>query len=122
MEKLPRCLTAFAVVICVVGIVSHQSSAAEPLKCEVGPIYKMFGGSRWFLYSCADGRTLVVYSAPGSAAEPFYFMFVPVEAGYRLCGEGTGSKSATEAAMKELRALSSKEIAALIAETKAAKN
>jgi len=86
-----------------------------------GTLFKTFGGTKWFLYSCPDGKTLVIYSAPGSPAEPFYFMFFPAESGYRLYGEGTGAKAATEAAMKELKSLTRENIASLIEETKSAK-
>ncbi len=62
---------------------------------------------------------MVIVSAPGNAAMPFYFTFYPHENGYRLYGEGTGRKDATEAAFEELKALSEQEIAALIQQTKA---
>jgi hypothetical protein len=71
----------------------------------------------WLLYSCDDGKSLVVVSAPGSPAAPFYFMLWAQGAGYHLSGEGTGSKALTDAALKELKALSDKDIAGLVAQT-----
>lgn len=45
-------------------------------------------------------------------------MFTPSTNGHQLRGEGTGRKDATEAAYKDLAALSEQDIAALIVETK----
>ena len=60
---------------------------AAPLQCDIGPITKEFGSVPWLLYSCDDGKSLVVISAPGSPAAPFYFMFSPEGRGYHLSGE-----------------------------------
>ena len=92
--------------------------ADEPLKCDIGPIQKTYGKTQWVVYSCADGRTVVIHSAPGNPAMPFYFMFFPREDGYRLYGEGTGRKEATAAAHEELKTFSDEDIAALITQTK----
>ena len=97
-------------------------SIASPLQCDIGPITKEFGSVPWLLYSCDDGKSLVVVSAPGSRAMPFYFMFYPEGAGYHLRGEGTGDKTITDAALAELKALSNKDIVALVAQTLAARN
>jgi hypothetical protein len=95
---------------------------AAPLQCDFGPITKVFGSVPWLLYSCDDGKSLVLMSAPGSAAAPFYFMFYPEGRGYHLRGEGTGSKALTDAALKELQDLSDKDIAGLVGETIAMRN
>jgi len=50
---------------------------------------------------------------------PFYFSFSLQKGGYRLSGEGTGRKDATNAAFDELKTLSHQDIAALIEQTKA---
>jgi hypothetical protein len=95
---------------------------AAPLQCDIGPITKVFGSVPWLLYSCDDGKSLVVVSSPGSAAAPFYFMFSPEGRGYHLRGEGTGSKDLTDAALKELQALSDKDIVGLVGQTIAMRN
>jgi hypothetical protein len=95
---------------------------AAPLQCDVGPITKVFGSVPWLVYSCDDGKSLVLMSAPGGAAAPFYFMFYPEGRGYHLRGEGTGSKSLTDAALKELQGLSDKDIAGLVGQTMAMRN
>lgn len=92
--------------------------APLPLKCETGPVARTYGKSLWLVYSCDDQRTVVIVSAPGSPAAPFYFMFSPSGGGYRLRGEGTGRKDATSAAFADLEALSGQDIAALIEQTK----
>jgi hypothetical protein len=90
---------------------------AAPLQCDIGPITKVFGSVPWLLYSCDDGKSLVVVSAPGSPAAPFYFFFSPEGRGYHLRGEGTGSKPLTDAAYKELEVLSNKDITDLVGQT-----
>jgi hypothetical protein len=96
--------------------------AAAPLQCDIGPITKVFGSVPWLLYSCDDGKSLVVVSAPGSQAAPFYFFFSPEGSGYHLRGEGTGSKPLTDAAYKELEGLGNKDIADLVRQTIAIRN
>jgi hypothetical protein len=98
------------------------AATAAPLQCDIGPITKVFGSVPWLLYSCDDGKSLVVVSAPGSPAAPFYFMFSPEIHGYHLRGEGTGSKALTDAALKELQMLSDKDIAGLVGQTIAMRN
>ena len=95
---------------------------AAPLQCEIEPITKEFGSVPWLLYSCDDGKSLVVVSAPGSRAAPFYFFFSPEGRGNHLRGEGIGLKPLTEAALKDLQALSNAEITGLVGQTIAAHN
>lgn len=59
---------------------------------------------------------MVVVSAPGSPAFPFYFMVFEGANGYEVAGEGTGKKEATAAAHSEFKALTAAQIKALIAE------
>lgn len=111
-----------ASILSVFCIASPSASAAPgdaapPLKCERGPINRMFGGAEWLVYGCADGRSIVVVSAPGSPAFPFYFMVFAGTNGYEVVGEGTGRKEATAAAFSELKALSGEEVGALVAES-----
>jgi hypothetical protein len=94
----------------------------EPLQCNIGPITKTFASVPWLLYSCSDSKSLVMVSAPGSPAAPFYFIFSPEGNGYHLRGEGTGSKSITDVAAKELQNLRDSDIKSLVQETIATKN
>jgi hypothetical protein len=88
------------------------------LDCNAGPVDKSYGGSQWLVYSCNDNQTVIVVAAPNNPASPFYFMFSRQQGRYQLSGEGTGNRQATEAAYRQLQALSEQEIAALIARTK----
>lgn len=100
------------------ALVSTIHAQAPTLQCNIGPVRKVFGGVSWLVYSCDDTKSVVVVSARGSPASPFYFMFSPEGGHYHLRGEGTGSRAATDAALKELQALSSRDIENLILETK----
>ncbi|GLQ97284.1 hypothetical protein GCM10007863_17040 [Dyella mobilis] len=79
-----------------------------------GPVKKTYGKTPWLVYSCDDGQSIVVVTAPGSPAAPFYFTFN----GGRLSGEGTGNKAATDAAYDDLQRLTDADIKALVIQTK----
>jgi hypothetical protein len=89
------------------------------LSCNTGPARKTVGGSPWLIYACEDQKSVVLVSAPGSPAMPFIFMLHRNESGYRLTGEGTGSKAATEATYKVLNAMTEADIGKLHAEARA---
>ena len=93
-------------------------SAAEPanLTCKIGPTEKTYGGTKWNVYGCDDKRSVVIVTAPGNPAMPFYFIFFRKSGRYQLHGEGTGDKKITDAAYKELAALKESDIATLVAE------
>jgi|SRR6266853_427139 hypothetical protein len=96
------------------------ATAAAPLQCDVGPVTKVFGAVPWLVYSCEDATSLLLISAPGSPASPFYFILSLEGGSYRLRGDGTGSKTATDATLKDLEALSASDIQAVRRETIAA--
>jgi hypothetical protein len=98
--------------------VEARSQTLDGLSCNIGPVNKTYGGAKWLVYSCSDGKTLVVVAATGSAAAPFHFIFAPDATGYDLRGEGSGNRKATDAAYKDLSAFSTSTIRSLIAETK----
>lgn len=77
---------------------------------------KTFGHTKWLLYGCNDAKTAVIVSAEGNPAAPFYFIVFREADNYRLYGEGTGSKTASGAALKELQALSGAALANLVSE------
>ena len=97
-----------------------EEPAADPrtLKCDMGPLRKTYGATDWLVFSCVDNRTLLIVSAPGNPATPFYFVFTPHGKGHQLSAEGTGRKDTTTAAFIDLKLLSEREIADLIKETK----
>jgi hypothetical protein len=89
----------------------NERGAAQD--CTVGPTEKTFGQTKWLLYGCNDATTAVIVSAPGNPASPFYFVVFRNAGGYRIQGEGTGSKTATSAALKDLQAMSDTALADL---------
>jgi hypothetical protein len=88
------------------------------LTCNVGPLNKTYGGSKWLVYSCNDNRSLVMVAIKGSPAAPFTFLFAPDKTGYDVRGQGSGNRTATDAAYKELSVLSAADVRALIGETR----
>lgn len=120
--RLTRILVAVFVWLLSIGIASSaapKDDGQPALSCDVGPLQRKYGGTDWVVYSCSDGRTVVIHSAAGNPAMPFYFIFFRQDERMRLYGEGTGDKKASEAAYKELEAMSERDVAALVRETKA---
>lgn len=105
--------------ILAAALAGPPAVAGEQMACEVGPVAKSYGASEWQVYSCVDGRSIVVLANEGSRAHPFYFMLTPEEQGVNLYGEGSGDSAATRAAYKDLEKLSPEDVAALVAETRA---
>ncbi|HUJ45564.1 MAG TPA: hypothetical protein VLV55_00425 [Rhizomicrobium sp.] len=106
--------TAVAALI----LASSGAATAQPanLNCKIGPIEKTYGGTKWNVYGCDDKKSVVIVTSPGNPAMPFYFFFLPKSGGYELHGEGTGDKKITDAAYKDLAALTDADVAALAAE------
>ena len=104
---------------CIAGTPSAQAAAPNNLSCTIGPLQKTFGKTQWLVYGCNDGRSVVVITAPGNPAMPFYFFFVHGSAGMELHGEGTGNKDLTDAAFSELRLLNEADVAVLFQQAKA---
>ena len=96
----------------------RAADGPQSLQCITGPVQKTYGGTPWLIYSCGDGQSLVIVSAPGSPAAPFYFILRPKAGQYELSSEGTGAKAMTGAALAEIRKLSPADIAGLIRETR----
>lgn len=90
----------------------------EPMDCRVGPVIKTFGGSKWVVNSCSDGRTVILMAMNDSPAFPCFIKIEPSTKGYSIDGRGKGDKQATNAAMDELGALSVADIHGMIDETK----
>jgi hypothetical protein len=105
----------FIVLTAVLACLTTSSSAAN-LNCKAGPLTKTFGGTQWSVYGCDDNASLVIITAPGNPAMPFYFLFTKSGDRYHVEGEGTGSKTLTDAAYKDLSALTDADIAAMSAQ------
>jgi len=101
-------------------IASAQDAAVKPdMSCKTGPVTHEYGGTSWLVYSCSDGQSLVFITAPGNPAMPFYFVSYPKDGQFQLSGEGTGSKTVTDAAYAQLSQMTSAERESILAETKA---
>ena len=96
-----------------------QNPTPAPMDCSTGPVQRAYGGSDWLVYSCADRRSVVVVSAPGSRAGPFYFMLNATAAGHNVVGEGNGDRTLTDRAYAQLAALSEADLNQLVTQTRA---
>jgi hypothetical protein len=106
-------------LVAIAACLPLQAAAqTAPMECTVGPITKSFGGSKWLVSSCSDGRTITLMAMNDSPAFPCFIVIAPSPEGYAIDGRGKGDQQATTAAMDELGALSVADIHALIAETK----
>ena len=114
-----------AILVCVLvssaSAARAEDSAPPSLKCDIGPVDRQFGGTSWIVYSCDDQLSMVVVSAEGNPAAPFYFILNPKGEAYQIYGEGTGSKDASDMAGDELSHLQVNELRELLAATKSAK-
>ena len=104
-----------AIAICLPLPAGAQTA---PMDCRVGPLIKTFGGSKWVVNSCSDGRTVILMAMNDSSAFPCFIKIEPSTKGYSIDGRGKGDKQATNAAMDELGALSVADIHGIIDETK----
>lgn len=113
---MPRS-TLVPILLALCAFLALPAAGREAMDCSIGPVEKTFGGTRWLVHGCSDGKSVVVLSAPGNPAMPFYFFLFASEEGYRLHGEGAGDRAATRPAYDELSAaLSASFVGALHAE------
>ena len=96
-------------LLLAVFVSSSAGAADTPLDCSIGQLDKTYGGTSWIVHGCSDGKSVIVVTAAGNPAGPFYFLLFPEGEVYRMVGEGTGDKKATQAAYDELSALLSAE-------------
>lgn len=114
------CLITF-LAVCLAPSHGGAADARRPLACDVGPLRKTYGGTDWFVLSCRDERTVIIYSMPHNPASPYYFMGFPKPGGgVQLRGEGIGDRKASRPALQDLKRLSAQDINALVRETKKA--
>jgi hypothetical protein len=95
------------------------AAAGNTLTCNIGPLAKSYGGGQWLVYGCSDGKSVVLITQDGTPGAPFIFSFLYTGEKMTLHGEGTGNQQATDAAFKELNALSQADVAALFQQAKA---
>jgi hypothetical protein len=88
------------------------------MSCEIGPVTKTYGGSSWLVYACSDNHSISLVSAPENPANPFLFSIRWRGGEYYFSGFGSGDKTASDASLMEIRALTQSDIEALVAEAK----
>jgi hypothetical protein len=115
-----RLISLPLLVACLCVNAQAQGTTQAPLDCSAGPLTKSFGAVPWLVYACSDNMSVVVVSASGSPAAPFYFMLFQKEGRYVVVGEGTGPKVVTDRAHAELVRLTDPEVKALLASAKQA--
>src|SRR5579864_3917817 len=98
------------VVVALIALVTATQAAAQ-LQCNRGPLSRNYGGASWLVYACSDEHSLIFVTPPGSKAHPFIFSLIYQDgAGYRFSGEGTGDRSVTDVAAREIQALGGEDI------------
>jgi len=97
-----------------------QGSSQAPLDCSAGPTSRAYGGVSWLVYACSDGETVILVSAPGSPAAPFYFTLFRKEGRYVVGGEGTGPRSITDRTYAELSRLTETDVKAMLVAARSA--
>ena len=116
------------VATAILALAAGTSCASAPiadaerppaLDCQSGPLHKTYGNTNWLVYGCSDSLSAVVVSDAGNPAAPFYFiLYIKQDGSLKLYGEGTGKKSATQAAFDELKAMTSSDVASLVSQAK----
>ena len=99
--------------------VQQDQVPPERIECKAGPIQRSFGGTDWLTYGCSDHLTLIVVSAPGNPAVPFYFALSKANGGVRIVGEGNGDKRATAPAFEDLKKISIESLDQMLQEAEA---
>jgi hypothetical protein len=117
--KITSLLIAFSLACGATSCAIAAAAPDNPLSCNVGPVTKSYGGGQWLVYGCSDGKSIVLVTPQENPGFPFVFSFLYTSNSMTLHGEGTGNKQATDAAFKELQALSQADVAALFQQAKA---
>ena len=120
MNGLVAIALGFVSAASVMAPVRAEEERPPALSCDVGPLHRNYGKTDWLVYSCDDTRSVVVVSAEGNPAIPFYFIvYVEPDGTMKLYGEGNGDKSASEATYDELKQLFQSDVAALVVHSQA---
>jgi hypothetical protein len=115
MRVQPFLVMAFALVG---SGAEAQRAEPPPMKCETGPANRQIGGNSWLVYSCDDQRSMVAVAPADNPASPFYFVLRSDAGSYKIYGEGTGDKAASDAAGDELSRMNTGDLVVLMNETK----
>lgn len=89
-------------------------SYSDPMECNVGPIEKEFGGTKWVVYACSGQESMLVVSAPGNPAMPFFFSVFLEGGEYIVTGEGNGDRASSYLAYDAISKLTKEQIRAIL--------
>ena len=103
----------------LVFLIWPSITSAESMECDVGPVIRELGGTRWQVTSCSDGRSLVFVTVAGNPAMPFVFIVQRTDEPSKISGEGNGSEEHSAAAFESLRMMKEVDFDALVEATKA---
>lgn len=83
-------------------------AAKKGLKCEIGPVQRMFGQALWNLYACDDSKSMVAVPANASNGGTGYFLIAPNAGNTELVvvGEGWGEDEKFKPVFDELKKMS----------------
>lgn len=110
--------SALMVFFAVVPVAhTRADDQVAPMRCDIGPLPRTYGGTDWVVYSCSDRKTVVIHTAASNPGKEFYFLFTSKEGELRLHGEGNGDRKYTSAAFEELKPMTQQDLDALIKET-----
>ena len=114
-----------SVIVSSIVVLATSSQIARAggktdLHCITGPVERTYGGTKWLVHSCTDGKSLV-FTAVGNPVAPFEFDLTYTGKGYDLDGRGKSQNKATDAAYADLQKLRAADILKLIKETQAVK-
>jgi len=113
MKMIAACLLLLVTAPAFAG---GHAEKEQAVACTAGPITKTYGGAKWLVYGCADGRSVLVVSDRDSEASK-YIMLSPARRGVQVVSEGWGGQG-DNAAFAELKAMSSRDLGALVAEAR----
>ena len=108
-------VVTLAALLATAAVAAEPESGGKPvLSCEIGPTSKEIAKAQWLVYGCADRSSAIIVSGEPEAG-PFYVMIFAKSGQYRIHGEG-GTSQQQIAALKALRAMTSKQLSVLARE------
>lgn len=99
--------------------VGNDGADPKPMTCGAGPVERTYADTKWLVFSCDDGLSVVIVAAPGSPANPFVFRFLARGNAYVLQSRGSGDRAFTTPAYGELSQMTGTDIAELVRLTRA---
>ena len=108
--------TAMLISVCARA---DDSAESAPLTCGAGPVERTYAVTKWLVFSCDDGLSVVIVAAPDSPANPFVFRFLARGNAYVLQSRGSGDRAFTTPAYGELSQMTGTDIAELVKLTRA---